>query len=257
MPLRRVTPAGDSVEIAGRKLGGFGRVAALNTQGPYYAGLIAEIPLGAPPASDLNGNGTVGDTAHRGGYPGQLTDGCSLPIPTGDGSLAGRTAGARLSPGPREFGWAARGRQAHHHHGRQFSAKPESRSSIWCSTRFGHGSHVAGIAAGNDLYGVAGFDGVAPGAQLLGLKIANSAQGSITTTGSMIRAVDYAIRFAEARRLPLVLNLSFGVGNEIEGQARIDALIDSVLEAHPEPGVHHRRRQRWAGALHRRFPRLG
>jgi subtilisin family serine protease len=98
---------------------------------------------------------------------------------------------------------------------------------------FGHGSHVAGIAAGNDLYGVAGFDGVAPGAQLLGLKIANSAQGSVTTTGSMIRAIGYAIRFAEARRLPLILNLSFGVGNEIEGQVRIDDMIDSVLAAHP------------------------
>ena len=53
---------------------------------------------------------------------------------------------------------------------------------------------------------MAGFDGVAPGAQLLGLKIATGAQGGITTTGSMIRAMDYAIRFAEQRQLPLVLN---------------------------------------------------
>jgi tripeptidyl-peptidase-2 len=97
-----------------------------------------------------------------------------------------------------------------------------------------HGSHVAGIAAANDLYGVPGFSGVAPGAQLLGLKIALSAQGSVTTSGSMMRAVDYAIRFAQARRLPLILNLSFGVGNEIEGQARIDALVDSVLAVHPD-----------------------
>ena len=100
---------------------------------------------------------------------------------------------------------------------------PASRELDLVFDSCGHGTHVAGIAAGNDLYGVRGFDGVAPGAQLLGLKIANSAQGGITTTGSMIRAMDYAIRFAEARRLPLVLNMSFGVGNEIEGQARIDA----------------------------------
>src|SRR3970040_1181464 len=45
--------------------------------------------------------------------------------------------------------------------------------------------------------------------------------------------MDYAIQFAGARRLPLILNMSFGVGNEIEGQARIDGLIDSVLAAHP------------------------
>jgi hypothetical protein len=46
--------------------------------------------------------------------------------------------------------------------------------------------------------------------------------------------MDYAIRFAARRRMPLVLNLSFAVGNEIEGQARIDHLVDSVLASHPE-----------------------
>ena len=50
----------------------------------------------------------------------------------------------------------------------------------------------------------------------------------------MIRAMDYAIRFAESRRMPLVINMSFGVGNELEGQARIDHLIDSSLAAHPD-----------------------
>src|SRR5690606_33372442 len=38
---------------------------------------------------------------------------------------------------------------------------------------------------------------------------------------------------AAERERPLVLNLSFGVGNEHEGAARIDALIDSVLAANP------------------------
>ena len=49
----------------------------------------------------------------------------------------------------------------------------------------------------------------------------------------MMRAVDYAIRFAETRRLPLILNMSFGVGNEVEGRARIDLLIDSLLATRP------------------------
>ena len=34
VPLARVTPAGDSVAVAGRRLGGFGRVVALSTAGP-------------------------------------------------------------------------------------------------------------------------------------------------------------------------------------------------------------------------------
>ncbi|MGH7581397.1 MAG: hypothetical protein ACREM9_14560, partial [Gemmatimonadales bacterium] len=42
VPLTPVAPRGDTVEIAGRKLGGFGSVVALNTIGPYYAGTLRE-----------------------------------------------------------------------------------------------------------------------------------------------------------------------------------------------------------------------
>jgi tripeptidyl-peptidase II len=230
--LRRVTPVGDVVEIAGRRLSGFGRVAALNTQGPYYGGVISELPLGAPPASDVNGNGTVGDTLVV--VVTRASDGWVLFADTdGDRSLGGERPVRDYLLARETFGWAPRGWKPRLMVAANFSAgagEPELDLAFDIS---GHGSHVAGIAAGNDLYGVAGFDGVAPGAQLLGLKIANSAQGSITTTGSMVRALDYAIRFAETRRLTLVLNMSFGVGNEIEGQARIDAIIDSLLAARP------------------------
>jgi tripeptidyl-peptidase-2 len=234
VPLQRVTPAGDVVEIAGHRLSGFGRVAALNTSGPYYGGVIREIPLGPPPASDLNGNGKASDTLVV--VVTRATDGWVLLADTdGDGSLAGERPVHDYLLARETFAWAARGRLpritlAANFSGGSASSDPRLDLVFDISS---HGSHVAGIAGGHDLYGVPGFDGVAPGAQLLGLKIANSAQGSITTTGSMIRAIDYAIRFASARRLPLVLNLSFGVGNEIEGTARIDAMVDSVLEANP------------------------
>src|SRR5438046_9941180 len=97
----------------------------------------------------------------------------------------------------------------------------------------GHGTHVAGIAAGHNLFNVTGFDGVAPGAQLLGLKIANAARGGISVTGSMQRAMEYAARYAQQRNMPLVLNLSFGVGNEVEGRAVIDSIANAFLLAHP------------------------
>ena len=135
--------------------------------------------------------------------------------------------------GRETFGWSPKGATPKVNLAANFSDSVGApRLDLYFDTG-SHGTHVAGIAAGHDIYGVAGFDGVAPGAQLLGLKIANSAQGGISTSGSMLRALDYAIRFAESRRLPLVLNLSFGVGNEIEGEARIDRLIDSVLARHP------------------------
>jgi subtilisin family serine protease len=230
--LQRVIPDGDSLEIAGRKLGGFGRVAGLNTQGPYYGGFLAELPLGEPPASDLNGNGVVGDTLPL--LVTRATDGWVLLADTdSDGSFARERPVHDYLVARETFGWSHRGRPPQITIAANFSSGAGEPRLDLVFDISGHGSHVAGIAAGYDLYGVAGLSGVAPGAQLLGLKIAISAQGSITTTGSMMRAIDYAIRFAEARRLPLVLNMSFGVGNEIEGQARIDMMLDSVLAAHP------------------------
>jgi len=231
--LQPVAPSGDSVAIAGHRLGGFGRIRALNTTGPYYAGTISEIPLGQPPASDVNGNGTVGDTLPI--VVTRASDGWVLFADTdGDGSLAGERPVHDYLLGRETFGWAPRGRTPKLTIAANLSDSAGTPRLDLVFDTFGHGTHVSGIAAAHDLYGVPGFDGVAPGAQLLGLKIAKGAQGGITTTGSILRAMDYAVRFAATRRLPLVINLSFGVGNEIEGEARIDHLIDSVLTAHPD-----------------------
>jgi tripeptidyl-peptidase-2 len=233
VPLTRVTPQGDSIEVGGRKLGGFGRVLALNTSGPYYGGMLQELPLGPLPASDVNGNGSDSDTLAV--VVTRATDGWVLLADTdGNGSLAGERPIHDYLVARETFGWASKGRTPRLTIAANFSAGTAGPRLVLVFDTFSHGTHVAGIAAGRDLYGVAGFNGVAPGAQLLGLKIANSAQGSITTTGSMLRAIDYAVRFPQGRRAPLVLNLSFGVGNELEGQARIDAMVDSVLAAHPE-----------------------
>ncbi|MGH7657680.1 MAG: S8 family serine peptidase, partial [Gemmatimonadales bacterium] len=62
----------------------------------------------------------------------------------------------------------------------------------------------------------------------------NDAHGGLSTTGSMLEPAAYAIDFARERGLPLVINMSFGVGNEIEGTARIDMIVDSILSVHPD-----------------------
>jgi len=231
--LARVGPRGDTVEVAGRRLRGFGRIAALNGTGPYYAGVLAEIPLGEPPAADLNGNGTVGDTLPV--IVVKASDGWVLFADTdGDGSLANEKPVHDFLQGYETFGWSPRARPAPVAVAVNFGDSVGTPTLDLFVDTGNHGTFVSGIAAAHDLYGVSGFDGVAPGAQLLGLKIANNAQGGISVTGSMLRAMDYAIRFAERRRLPLVMNMSFGVGNEEEGAARIDHLVDSVLAAHPD-----------------------
>lgn len=232
IPLVTVTPAGDQVTIAGRTLRGLSRVRALAAEGAFYGGGLAEIRLGEMPAADLNGDGDDADTLAV--LVARASDGWVLFADTdGDGSLANETPVHDYLASKETFGWHGGGRVPSLALAVNFREEQgQPRLDLYFDTS-AHGSHVAGIAAGHDIYGVPGFDGVAPGAWLLGLKIANDAQGGISTTGSMLAAIGYAIRFAEARRLPLVLNMSFGVGNEGEGRARIDQLIDSVLAAHP------------------------
>ncbi|HUQ15420.1 MAG TPA: S8 family serine peptidase [Gemmatimonadales bacterium] len=233
VPLARVSPRGDTVEIAGRKLGGFGRVVGLNTAGPYYAGTLRELSLGQPPASDVDGDGEAADTLAL--VVTRATDGWVVLADTdGNGSLAGERPVRDYLLGKETFGWAPRGRTPRVNLAVNFSERGGEPGLLLVFALDAHGTHVAGIAAANDLYGVSGFDGVAPGAQLLGLKISNRANGSVSTTGAIVAAMDHAIRFASARRMPLVINLSFGVGNEREGEARIDLLVDSVLARHPE-----------------------
>jgi tripeptidyl-peptidase II len=233
VPLTRVTPNGDQLVVAGRTLTGASRLRAVALKGEMWAGTITEIPLGPLPASDLNGDHDDADTLAV--VVAQASDGWVLFADTdGDGSLANEKPVHDYLVAKELFGWHPKGKPAPVGIAANFREdKGTPRLDLFFDTS-AHGSHVAGIAAGNDIYGVKGFDGVAPGANLLGLKIANNAQGGISTTGSMIAAIDYAIRFAAERRLPLVLNMSFGVGNEAEGAARMDQLVDSVLAVHPE-----------------------
>ena len=233
VPLTRAAPYGDSVRIGGIALGGMSRVRTLNAAGPYYGGVFRERPLGVLPASDLNGDGDEQDSLAV--LVTQASDGWVAMVDAdGDGSFAGERPVHDYLRGRDTFGWAQPGLPSPLTIAVNFTTSNGVPSLDLFFDTFGHGTHVAGIAAGNDLYGVGGFDGVAPGAQLLGLKIANNAHGSVTVSGSMLRGIDYAIKFARSRQMPLVLNMSFGVGNEVEGTARIDLLVDSILAANPD-----------------------
>ena len=224
--------AGDTIALAGHRLTGLARVRALVTGGSLLAGLFLERPLGDPPASDVNDNATDSDSLLI--VVGKASDGWVLFADTdGDGSLANERPVRDFLAGGETFGWHRAGAAPPLTIAANFRETAGGpRLDLFFDTS-GHGTHVAGIAAARGIGGIPGFDGAAPGAQLLGLKIARNDFGGITTTGSVLDAMDYAIRFSAARRMPLVLNMSFGVGNAREGAARLDRIIDSVLDAHP------------------------
>lgn len=233
IPLRPLEPRDGTVWIDGLHLDGFEVVVGRST-GPYYGGVFREIMLGSAPSGDVNGDGDIDDTF--GIVVARASEGWIAFIDTsGDGSLADERPmrDYAVTPGFFRFQHAdgAAGPVTIAVNLSEVSGAPVLDLVMDNSS---HGSHVAGIAAGHGLFGIEGFDGVAPGAQLLGLKIANNTRGGISVTGSMIGAMTYAADYAAARDLPLVINLSYGVGNEVEGTAVIDSLVDDFAAAHPE-----------------------
>jgi len=208
---------------------GAGRIARMTTATTWYRGVFRELPLGRPPASDVNGNGR--NTDEFSVVVVKATDGWVAFLDTNlDGSFEDemplhdyRQGHEMVALGKKPLDIVA-----------NFSESDGTPVLDLFFDTSGHGTHVAGIAAGYNLFDVAGFTGVAPGAQIIGLKIANNARGGVTVHASMMRAMDYAARYAAQRNMPLVLNMSFGVGNEHEGRAVIDSIVDAFLLAHPD-----------------------
>ena len=97
-----------------------------------------------------------------------------------------------------------------------------------------HGTHCAGIATGYHIDGSPDFNGVAPGAKLIGLKLGNNNfAGGATVTESMKKAYLYADKVSKERKEPCIINMSFGVGSEIEGRADIERFLEKLVKDNP------------------------
>ncbi len=92
----------------------------------------------------------------------------------------------------------------------------------------GHGTHVAGIAAGNGRASGGQYRGVAFGSELLVVKLAEVRSGAAAVSGTarLMEAVDFCIRYAIEHNQPLALNLSYGTR---EGAHNGRSLLETYL----------------------------
>lgn len=230
IPLQPATVRGDTIWVGDRRLLGASHVLAA-APGAVWGGIVPETRYGNGPAADLNDNARATDTmvVVVAGSPGAWRLFADAAL---DRTLANDFPIRDFREAGEWFGWSALGPPPLGV-AVNFTDRSGAPHLTLVFDNSGHGTHVAGIAAGRRLYGVDDFDGVAPGAQLLGYKIVNNAEGGITTTGSVMRAVEAAIAESRRRAMPLVINLSFGIGSARRSASMLDALVDSVLRQHP------------------------
>ena len=93
----------------------------------------------------------------------------------------------------------------------------------------GHGTAVAGIAAGNGRASEGRYRGMAPDSELLVVKLGVPRPDSFPRTTELMQAVDYVVRKALELKMPLVINLSFGnVYGSHDGTSLLETFLDDI-----------------------------
>ena len=98
----------------------------------------------------------------------------------------------------------------------------------------GHGTAVAGIAAGKSADGL--YTGAAPEAELIVVKLGlpenrGGVEEGFPRTTEILRGVTYALRKAQQLNMPLVINLSFGNSyGSHDGSSLLERFLDNASE---------------------------
>ena len=96
----------------------------------------------------------------------------------------------------------------------------------------GHGTAVAGIAAGNGR-GSEGrrFRGAAPEAELIIVKMGAPREGGFPRTTELMRGVDYIVRKAVELRRPVAINISFGnTYGSHDGTSLVERFLNDIAD---------------------------
>lgn len=93
----------------------------------------------------------------------------------------------------------------------------------------GHGTHVAGIAAGNFAEDLNRNLGMATRSELIVVKLGTPAAGSFPRTSELMQAIDYVIKRGVYYNRPVAINLSFGNSyGAHDGRSLVSTFIDNV-----------------------------
>lgn len=110
--------------------------------------------------------------------------------------------------------------------------KEVRRQMVKTSDVSGHGTVVAGIAAGNGR-GSEGrrFRGAAPEAELIIVKMGAPREGGFPRTTELMRGVDYIVRKAVELRRPVAINISFGnTYGSHDGTSLVERFLNDIAD---------------------------
>ena len=95
----------------------------------------------------------------------------------------------------------------------------------------GHGTAVAGVAAGNGRESAGLQKGVAPEASIIVVKLGHRGIENFTRSTEVMRAIKYIIDKAELLNMPVSINLSYGTNNGAhDGNSLFETFIDTMSD---------------------------
>lgn len=93
----------------------------------------------------------------------------------------------------------------------------------------GHGTHVAGIAAGNGRASNGRFRGVASSSELLVVKLGESIGGSFPRTTQLMEGLEFVVQYAISVGKPIAVNISFGNNyGDHTGRSLLESFINEI-----------------------------
>ncbi|MCI6888018.1 MAG: S8 family serine peptidase [Lachnospiraceae bacterium] len=108
-------------------------------------------------------------------------------------------------------------------------SREEARRLVPAVDSGGHGTAVAGIAAGNGRGSGGTYQGIAYESELLVVKLGTPRQEGFPRTTELMRAVNFAVEQAVQRQMPLVINISFGnTYGSHDGSSLLETFLNDI-----------------------------